>query len=199
MEAPFRHACSLISNDLGLKTTGVKQNQRGQVIADEYQNTNVENIYLLGDVSGRVELIPVAIAAGRNLGDRLFGGPKFKDCKLDCTNIPSVVFAHPTVGTVGLTEPQAREQYGAENIKVYNSSFTAMYYAMMEQEEKGPTHYKIICHGPEEKVVGLHLLGVGSDERLQGFGVTIKMGATKDFDSCVAIHPTSADELVTMK
>ena len=178
----------------------MKQDERGHIVADEYQNTNVENIYSLGDVSGKVELTPVAIAAGRKLSDRLFGGPQFKDSKLDYDNIPSVVFAHPEVGSVGLSEPAAREKYGDDKIKVYKTSFTAMYYAMMDGDAKGPTSYKIVCTGPEEKVVGLHILGVGSGEMLQGFGVAVKMGATKkDFDSCVAIHPTSAEELVTMK
>lgn len=186
--------------DLGLDKAGVKQNDKGQIIADEYQNTNVDGIYSLGDVVGKVELTPVAIAAGRKLADRLFGGPKFAQSKLDYDLIPSVVFAHPEVGSIGLTEPEAEKKFGKENLKVYTTSFTAMYYAMMEQDEKGPTKYKIICQGPEEKVVGLHILGLGSGEMLQGFGVAIKMGATKkDFDSCVAIHPTSAEELVTMK
>ncbi|TGO17526.1 hypothetical protein BPAE_0425g00070 [Botrytis paeoniae] len=185
---------------LGLDKAGVKQNERGQIIADEYQNTNVENIFSLGDVVGKVELTPVAIAAGRKLADRLFGGPQFKDSKLDYDNVPSVVFAHPEVGSIGLTEPEAIERYGKENIKCYSTSFTAMYYAMMEPEDKAPTKYKLVCKLPEEKVVGLHILGLGSGEMLQGFGVAVKMGATKkDFDSCVAIHPTSAEELVTMK
>lgn len=185
---------------LGLKEVGVKQDERGQIITDEYQNTNVENIYSLGDVVGKVELTPVAIAAGRKLSDRLFGPEKFKDAKLDYDLVPSVVFAHPEVGSIGITEAQAVEKYGRENLKIYNTSFTAMYYAMMEPEDKGPTRYKLICQGPDEKVVGLHILGLGSGEMLQGFGVAIKMGATKaDFDSCVAIHPTSAEELVTLK
>ncbi|KAK0100556.1 Glutathione reductase [Cadophora gregata] len=185
---------------LGLEKAGVKQNEKGQIIADEYQQTNVENIYSLGDVVGKVELTPVAIAAGRKLSDRLFGPEKFKSSKLDYNLIPSVVFAHPEIGSIGLTEPEAVEKYGRENLKIYNTSFTAMYYAMMEQEQKGPTRYKLICQGPEEKVVGLHILGLGSGEMLQGFGVAVKMGATKaDFDSCVAIHPTSAEELVTLK
>jgi glutathione reductase (NADPH) len=185
---------------LGLEKLGIKQDAKGQIEVDEFQNTNVENIYSLGDVVGKVELTPVAIAAGRKLSDRLFGPPKFQSAKLDFELIPSVVFAHPEVGTIGLTEPQAVERYGRENLKIYNSSFTAMYYAMMEPEEKGPTKYKLICYGPDEKVVGLHILGLGSGEMLQGFGVAIKMGATKaDFDSCVAIHPTSAEELVTLK
>jgi glutathione reductase (NADPH) len=187
-------------DNLGLEKAGVKQNGRGQIITDEYQNTNVENIYSLGDVVGKVELTPVAIAAGRKLGDRLFGPEKFKNAKLDYDLIPSVVFAHPEIGSIGITEPEAIARYGKENIKVYNTSFTNMYYSMMEQDEKGPTKYKLIVEGPEEKVVGLHILGLGSGEILQGFGVAVKMGATKaDFDNCVAIHPTSAEELVTLK
>ncbi len=186
--------------DLGLEKAGVKQDQKGRIIADEYQNTNVENIYSLGDVVGKIELTPVAIAAGRKLSDRLFGPEKFRSSKLDYNLVPSVVFAHPEIGSIGLTEPQAIEKYGKENLKIYNTSFPAMYYAMMEPEDKGPTKYKLICQGPTEKVVGLHILGLGSGEMLQGFGVAIKMGATKeDFDSCVAIHPTSAEELVTLK
>lgn len=186
------------TDKLSIEKSGVKLNEKGHIPVDKYQNTNVENIYALGDVCDRgFELTPVAIAAGRRLADRLFGNKR--DAHLDYTNIPSVVFSHPTVGSIGLTEPEAREKFG-DSLKIYNSSFTAMYYAMMDPEDKGPTSYKLICEGPNERVVGLHILGEGSDEILQGFGVAIKMGATKaDFDSCVAIHPTSAEELVTMK
>ncbi|GAB7351986.1 hypothetical protein MBLNU459_g2510t1 [Dothideomycetes sp. NU459] len=183
---------------LALDKTGVETNDKGHIKVDKYQNTNVDNIYALGDVcDAGMELTPVAIAAGRRLSDRLFGGKN--DAHLDYTNVPSVVFSHPEVGSIGLTEPEAREKFG-DSVKVYTASFTAMYYAMMEPEDKGPTSYKIVCEGPNERVVGLHILGIGSAEILQGFGVAIKMGATKaDFDSCVAIHPTSAEELVTMK
>ncbi|KAL2155455.1 hypothetical protein VTH82DRAFT_197 [Thermothelomyces myriococcoides] len=185
---------------LGLEAAGVKVNEKGYIAVDEYQNTSVDGIYALGDVTGQVELTPVAIAAGRKLAARLYGPEQFRTAKLDYTNIPSVVFAHPEVGAIGLTEPQAIEKYGRENVKVYRSNFIAMYYAMMEPEKKAPTAYKLVCVGPEEKVVGLHILGLGSGEILQGFGVAVKMGATKaDFDSCVAIHPTSAEELVTMR
>ncbi|KAF5633280.1 glutathione reductase [Fusarium sp. NRRL 25303] len=185
---------------IGLEEAGVKLGEKGHILVDEYQNTAVDNIYALGDVTGEVELTPVAIAAGRRLAHRLFGGPEFANLKLDYSNVPSVVFSHPEVGSIGLTEPQAIEKYGKDNIKVYKTSFTAMYYAMMELEQKGPTNYKLIVTGPEEKVVGLHIMGLGSGEMLQGFGVAVKMGATKaDFDSCVAIHPTSAEELVTLK
>ncbi|KAF3159446.1 Glutathione reductase [Orbilia oligospora] len=184
-------------NGLGLDQAGVESDsETGFVRVDDYQNTNIRNIYALGDVCGKVELTPVAIAAGRRLAERLFGPPEFSTKKLDYENVPSVVFAHPEIGTIGLSEPEARAKYGGENIKVYKTSFIAMYYAMLEN--KGPTSYKLVCVGPEERVVGLHIIGLGSAEMLQGFGVAMKMGATKaDFDNCVAIHPTSAEELVS--
>ncbi|KAF2759724.1 glutathione reductase-like protein [Pseudovirgaria hyperparasitica] len=184
-------------DSLGIDKIGLEVDDKSHIKVDKYQNTNVENIYALGDAcNAGFELTPVAIAAGRKLAGRLFGG--LNDAHLVYENIPSVVFAHPEVGSIGLTEPQAREKYG-DTIKIYQTSFTAMYYSMMEQEDKGPTAYKIICEGPNERIVGLHILGLGSGEILQGFGVAIKMGATKqDFDNCVAIHPVSAEELVTM-
>ncbi|KAI1815780.1 putative glutathione protein [Poronia punctata] len=189
------------TDHLGLENAGVKTNEKGHIVADGFQNTSVDNIFALGDVCGKAELTPVAIAAGRRLAERLYGPAEvFANAHVDYSNIPSVVFAHPEVGAIGLTEPEAVEKYGRENIKVYTTSFTAMYYAMMEPEDKAPTKYKLVCAGPEEKVVGLHIMGLGSGEMLQGFGVAVKMGATKkDFDSCIAIHPTSAEELVTLK
>lgn len=189
-----------MTSNIGLEGAGVKLNEKGYIVVDKYQNTAAESIYALGDVCGNMELTPVAIAAGRRLSERLFGGAQYSTAHLDYSNVPSVVFSHPEVGSIGLTEPQAVEKYGRDNLKVYNTSFVAMYYSMMEPEDKGPTKYKVICEGPEERVVGLHILGEGSAEILQGFGVAIKMGATKkDLDSCVAIHPTSAEELVTLK
>jgi glutathione reductase (NADPH) len=183
-----------------LQDVGVELTDQGHVRVDSFQNTSVDNIYAIGDVTGHVELTPVAIAAGRRLAHRLFGPAEFSTLALDYENVPSVVFSHPEIGSIGLTEPQAVEKYGRDNIKVYKTSFKAMYYAMMEPEDKGPTSYKLIVAGPEERVVGLHIIGLGSGEILQGFGVAIKMGATKkDFDSCVAIHPTSAEELVTLR
>ncbi|KAI1433230.1 putative glutathione protein [Xylaria sp. CBS 124048] len=189
------------TDGMNLESAGVKLSKTGHIVVDDRQNTSVDNIFALGDVCGKAELTPVAIAAGRRLAERLYGPPElYANAHLDYTNIPSVVFAHPEVGSIGLTEPEAVEKYGRENLKVYSTSFTAMYYAMMEPEDKGPTKYKVICAGPEEKIVGLHIMGLGSGEMLQGFGVAIKMGATKkDLDSCVAIHPTSAEELVTLK
>ncbi|KAI8380790.1 hypothetical protein BD560DRAFT_444482 [Blakeslea trispora] len=184
--------------NLNLKSAGIELTEKGYIAVDEYQNTSTEHIYALGDACGRAELTPVAIAAGRKLSDRLFGGEQFKHSKLDYDNIPTVVFSHPTAGTVGLTEEQAREKYGDENIKVYTSKFVNMYFSMLEHKE--PTAYKLVCAGADEKVVGVHILGRGSDEILQGFGVAVRMGATKaNFDACVAIHPTAAEELVTMR
>lgn len=142
----------------------------------------------------------VAIAAGRQLGNRLFGPAELKSSRLSYDVIPTVVFSHPEVGTTGLTEPEAIERYGKENIKVYHTKFSAMFYDVMpaEEKQKNPTEMKLVCAGPDEKIVGLHILGLGVGEMLQGFGVAVKMGATKkDFDSCVAIHPTSAEELVS--
>ncbi|KAI5306803.1 Glutathione reductase [Ascosphaera pollenicola] len=189
------------STNIGLDKAGVKMSSKGYIEVDEYQNTSAEGVYALGDVTGQVELTPVAIAAGRRLSNRIFGPEKFKNDKLDYENIPSVVFAHPEVGSIGLTEPEAVERFGAENIKTYHTKFTAMYYTLHDADDKpkNPTEMKVVCAGKEEKVVGLHILGLGVGEMLQGFGVAIKMGATKkDFDSCVAIHPTSAEELVTL-
>ena len=143
----------------------------------------------------------VTIAAGRRLSNRLYGpeGLRGKD-KLSYDDIPTVVFSHPTSGTVGLTEPEAREKYGDKEVKIYQSKFRAMYYGMLSEEHKEPTAYKLVCVGKEEKVVGVHIVGMGSDEIMQGFGVAVKMGARKqDLDDTVAIHPTSAEELVTMR
>lgn len=185
---------------LKLELAGVKQHERTQaILADEYQNTNVDHIFALGDVCGKVELTPMAIAAGRRLADRLFGG--LKEAKACYDYVPTVVFSHPVIGTCGLTEKQAVEKYGRDNLKIYNSTFVNLYYSMFEMEpsEKPKTKCKLICAGVDEQVVGLHMAGMGADEILQGFGVAMRMGATKaDFDSAVAIHPTAAEELVTM-
>ncbi|EGW32076.1 glutathione reductase [Spathaspora passalidarum NRRL Y-27907] len=186
--------------DIGLEHVGVDVNHKHQIVVDEYQQTSNPKIFSLGDVVGNFELTPVAIAAGRKLSNRLFGGPQFANEKLEYENIPSAIFSHPEAGSIGLSSTQAINKYGCDNVKVYNSKFTGMYFAMMDSDaDKAPTVYRIVCAGPEEKVVGLHLVGDYSAEILQGFGVAIKMGATKkDFDNCVAIHPTSAEELVTM-
>ena len=181
---------------LNLAATSVNLNNDGFIAVDEFQNTAAPGVYAVGDVSSIHMLTPVAIAAGRRLSDRLFGGKT--GSKLDYSNIPSVIFSHPTCGSVGLSEQEAVSKYGKDRIKVYESKFTNMYYTLVEH--KVPTHHKLVCLLPDEKVVGLHIFGLGSDEILQGFAVAIKMGATKaDFDNTIAIHPTAAEELVTMR
>ena len=184
-----------LSRDIGLEAAGVATDDRGYIVVDKYQQTSIENVYALGDVTGKVELTPVAIAAGRRLSDRVFGG--MTDRRLDYENIPTVIFSHPPIGTVGLTEAAAREQYG-DAVQVYTSGFVPLYYGV--QEHKARANMKLVCVGDEQKVVGVHIIGAGSDEILQGFAVAVKMGARKqDLDDTVAIHPTSAEELVTMR
>lgn len=142
----------------------------------------------------------MAVAAGRRLADRLFNN--MPEAKADYHFVPTVVFSHPTIGTVGLTEKQAREQYSSDQLKFYNSSFVNLHYGPWYNGLNGPkpvSKVKLICEGPNERVVGLHMIGMGADEVLQGFAVAMKMGATKaDFDSVVAIHPTAAEEIVTL-
>ncbi|WP_239256986.1 glutathione-disulfide reductase [Listeria ilorinensis] len=187
---------SPVTDTLAIENAGVELDKKGYVTVDPYQNTNVPGIYAVGDVTGHVELTPVAIAAGRRLSERLFNDKT--DEHLDYRLIPTVVFSHPPIGTIGLTEPQAVEEYGEKAVKVYQSSFTSMYTVMTAHRQ--PCKMKLICVGKEEKIVGLHGIGTGMDELLQGFAVAIKMGATKaDFDQTVAIHPTSAEEFVTMR
>lgn len=184
------------ANDkINIENTDVDLDQRGYIKVDKYQNTSAKGIYAVGDNIGRVDLTPVAVKAGRLLSERLFN---FKtDAHMDYDLIPTVVFSHPAIGTMGLTEKEALEKYGESHVKVYNSSFAAMYTAVTSHRQL--TKMKLVCAGVDEKVVGLHGIGFGMDEILQGFGVAIKMGATKaDFDACVAIHPTSAEEFVTM-
>ena len=185
------------TDKINLHAAGVEANERGFIKVDKYQNTNVPGIYAVGDIiEGGIELTPVAVAAGRRLSERLFNNKPNEH--LDYNLVPSVVFSHPPIGTVGLTEPQAIEQYGAENVKVYKSSFTSMYTAVTQHRQ--PCCMKLVCVGKEEKIVGLHGIGFGVDEMIQGFAVAIKMGATKaDFDNTVAIHPTGSEEFVTMR
>jgi len=183
---------------LGLEAAGVEMDGNGRIVVDEYEKTTAGGVHALGDVTtSGWELTPVAIAAGRRLADRLFGGEP--SARLEYETIPTVVFAHPPIGTVGLTEPAAVDKYGEDGVKVYKARFNPMHYALCEAEHKVPMAMKLVCAGPEEKVVGLHVVGQGADEMLQGFAVAVKMGATKrDFDHCVAIHPTAAEEFVTM-
>lgn len=180
---------------LNVDSAGIKRDPKGKIVVDEFQNTNLPKVYSLGDVAEAIELTPAAIAAGRKLGDRLFGGKP--NSKQDYENIPSAVFSHPEAASTGITEDKAREIYG-DSVKIYQSRFINMYWSPLTK--KSPSVYKVVCAGPSEKVVGVHIVGENASEIMQGFGVAVKMGATKeDLDSCVAIHPTAAEELVTLK
>ena len=181
---------------LNLDAAGVTLNDKGFIAVDQYQNTVVPGIYALGDVTGEKELTPVAIKAGRTLAERLFNGKTA--AKMDYETIPTVVFAHPAIGTVGLTEEEAIKKYGPDQVRVYTSSFASMYSAVTRHRQQA--RFKLVTAGDDEKVVGLHGIGYGVDEMIQGFAVAIKMGATKaDFDATVAIHPTGSEEFVTMR
>ena len=180
---------------LNLQAAGISASANGLIQVDDYQNTNVPGIYAIGDITGKAPLTPVAIAAGRRLAERLFQNKI--DSKVDYSNVPSVVFSHPPIGTVGMTEKQARSQYGS-SVTIYETDFTPMRYALSGHGMT--TAMKLVCAGQDEKVVGIHLIGDNVDEMLQGFAVAVKMGARKaDLDNTIAIHPSSAEELVTMK
>lgn len=181
---------------LGLTEAGITTDDDGFIPTDPFQNTTTENVYAVGDVTGRQALTPVAIAAGRRLADRLFDNQP--DAHLAYDNIPSVIFSHPPIGTVGLTEHEAINTFGEHNIKIYQNRFTDMYHAMTSR--KPPTIVKLVTTGADEKIIGCHVVGHGADEIIQGFAVAVKMGATKsDFDNTVAIHPTAGEELVTLR
>jgi glutathione reductase (NADPH) len=181
--------------NLGLEEVGIKPGADGLIPVDRLQETPVPGIYAIGDVASTHALTPVAIAAGRRLADRVFGGQAGRH--LEYENIPTVIFAHPPIGTVGLTVAQARFEYG-DAVKVYTTGFVPMYYSLTARRQR--TEMMLVTIGAEERVVGVHVIGPGADEMLQGFAVAVRMGATKrDFDDTVAIHPTSAEELVTMR
>ena len=184
-----------LTAQLNLPAAGVFHDDAGYIPTDQWEDTNVKGIYAIGDVNGKAQLTPVAIAAGRRLADRLFGGKP--DRHVDYQNIPTVVFSHPPIGTVGLTEPEALDEYAGQKVRCYSTSFTPMYNVF--GHEPTQTAMKLVCVGDDERVVGCHVIGLGADEMLQGFAVAIRMGATKkDFDDTIAIHPSSAEELVTM-
>jgi glutathione reductase (NADPH) len=181
---------------LGLPQAGVDVDSEGAVVVDKYQNTSAQRVYAIGDVTGRAALTPVAIAAGRRLADRVFGGQADRHLNYDL--LPTVVFSHPPIGTVGLSEGMARERYAGEPIKIYQTEFVPMFYSLGDVKPK--TAMKLVTVGAEERIVGCHVIGPGADEMLQGFAVAMTMGARKvDFDDTLAIHPTSAEELVTMR
>jgi len=185
------------TDKINLEVTGVETNSIGKIKVDKFQNTNVAGIYAVGDIiENSIDLTPVAIAAGRRLSERLFNNKPNEH--LDYSLVPTVIFTHPPIGTIGMSEMQAIEQYGEDAIKCYTSSFTPMYSAVTQHRQK--CTMKLVCLGDEEKVIGLHGIGFGVDEMIQGFAVAIKMGATKaDFDNTVAIHPTGSEEFVTMR
>ncbi len=185
------------TDTIGLDKIGLKPASNGLINVNEYQETGIEGVYAIGDIINKrgVQLTPVAIAAGRRLSDRLFGGMEGR--KVDYNLIPTVMFTHPPIGTIGLAEDAARKKYG-DAIKVYSTDFVPMYYSFVKHKLK--TYMKLIVVGEEEKIVGCHAMGLGVDEMMQGFAVAIRMGATKkDFDDTIAIHPVSAEEMVTMK
>ncbi len=182
---------------LNLGLAGLETGDDGAIPVDALHNTKVDHIHALGDVTGRAHaLTPVAIAAGRRLADRLYGGSPPRP--IDPDLIPSVVFSHPPVGSVGLTEPEARARHGDDRIRTYTASFTPLSSALIPEKQRAAV--KLVTLGPKEKVIGLHVIGDGADEMLQGFAVAIRMGATKrDFDETIAIHPTTAEEVVTLR
>lgn len=185
------------TDDLNLEAVGVETDEKtGAILVDDNHQTSVANIYAVGDNINKVNLTPVAIRAGRQVAEYLYNGAASGAINYD--NVPTVVFSHPALGSIGLSEADAIQKYGEDAIKVYTSNFYSMYTSAAGEREA--CHYKVVCAGPEEKVVGLHGTGEGMDEILQGFGVAIQMGATKaDLDSVVAIHPTSAEEFVTLR
>ncbi len=179
---------------LGLEHAGVTLGPRGEIVTDLRQDTSVAGVHAIGDVTGRSELTPVAVAAGRRLADRLFGGEP--DRHLDYRLVPTVVFSHPPVGTVGLTEAEARAIHG-DSVAVFRHDFMPLYHGITARRRRAEV--KLVTVGAERRIVGLHAVGMGADELLQGFAVALRLGATKrDFDDTVAIHPTSAEELVTL-
>ena len=183
------------SGELGLTDAGIATGAQGEVITDLLQDTNAPGIHAIGDVTGREALTPVAIAAGRRLADRLFGG--MSEAHLDYRLIPTVVFTHPPIGTVGLSEQEARAQHG-DAVETFRSDFMPLYHSLTERRRRA--EMKLVTVGADRRIVGLHVIGMGADEMLQGFAVALRMGATKrDFDDTVAIHPTSAEEFVTMR
>jgi glutathione reductase (NADPH) len=186
---------SALTDGLGLETAGVALGVNGEIATDLKQDTNVAGIHAIGDVTGRTELTPVAIAAGRRLADRLFGGDRERH--LDYRLIPTVVFSHPPVGAVGLTEAEARAAFGG-TVEVFRRDFMPLYHGVTARRRRAEV--KLVTEGSARRIVGLHAIGMGADELLQGFAVALRLGATKrDLDDTVAIHPTSAEELVTLR
>ena len=180
---------------LGLEAAGVNLQNNGSVIVDEYFQTSVPSIYALGDVIDRVQLTPVALAEGMMLVNHLYGNKEEKTA-VSYDLIPTAVFSQPNIGTVGLTEEQAKERY--EELSVYSSSFRALKHTLSGMEEK--TLMKMIVDRSTDRVVGVHMVGSDAGEIIQGIAVALKAGATKaTFDQTIGVHPTAAEEFVTMR
>lgn len=181
-----------LTKGLGLEEVGVKLGKSGQVIVDEYSKTSVDNIYAVGDVTDRANLTPVAIREGHAFADTVYGG---KDVKVDHSIIPTAIFSQPEMGTVGLTEVQAREQ---GEIDLYKTAFRGLKNALSGSQER--TFMKLVVDAKTEKVLGVHIMGQGAGELIQAVGIAVTMGATKaQFDATIAVHPTAAEELVTLR
>lgn len=180
--------------NLGLENTEVKVHN-GVIVVDKYSQTAEQNIYAVGDCTDRINLTPVAISEGRAFADTKFGG---KSCLMSYENVPSAVFSTPEAATVGLTEAKAKEEYGKNAIRVYSSEFRPMYYVLPDTKEK--TLMKLVVHQESDRVLGAHMVGDHAAEIIQGIAIAVKMGAKKaDFDATVGIHPSSAEEFVTMR
>jgi len=186
---------ALNSDDLGLADAGVETRADGRIEIGDWNETNVAGIHAIGDVCGQPALTPVAIMVGRRLADHLYGHDPVQP--VDLAQVPTVIFSHPPVASIGFSEDEARTQHG-DAVKVYQSRFTPLYHTLTQR--KHITTMKLVTVGCDERVVGCHIVGLGADEMLQGFAVAIGMGATKaDFDRTIAIHPTSSEELVTLR
>lgn len=183
------------TSNLGLENTSVTVNENGTIPVDDEERTNLNHIFALGDIIGKAPLTPVAIAAGRRMGDRLYGNKPNR--KMSYNDIATVMFTHPPIATMGMSEEEATAEHG-DAVKAYTTDFVPMYHSLTNHKVK--THMKLVVLGEEEKIIGCHMIGTGVDEMMQGFAVAIRMGATKqDFDDTIAIHPVSAEELVTMR
>ncbi len=180
---------------LGLEEVGVRLDDAGNVVCAEDGSTDVGSIAAIGDVTGRSPLTPVAIHAGRLWADRVYGG---RDVPMSYENIPSAVFTDPPIGTVGLGEEEARAAWGDDAVRVYRARFRPMLHSLSGRDAK--TMVKLVVRVADERVLGCHLIGKDAAEIIQGFAVAVKMGATKrDFDATVGIHPSTAEELVTLR
>lgn len=180
---------------LSLEKIPIKFTEKGVIQTDEFDNTNIEGIYAIGDSNGKLMLAPVAIAQGRWLSMRLFGN--MKDAKVNYDLIPSVIFSHPPMAKCGLTEEQAIEKYGKDKIKIYRKKFDQIHYAMTEK--KVPSFIKLICLLPDEKIIGIHTLGKSMDENIEGFAIAMKNGLKKkDLDTSIGVHITVSEEFLSI-